>query len=173
MIIPIILCYAYSHNIIVMCIPQEYKVVWHDVLTNLLSLFCTCYLLFITEKPICELVDLTLVFLSLVHVARVVWLGWRDMVPDNFQWGYGDESFSQMSRGSLFFVRAGETILTNSGYMGPGVINGDFNPWDIPPQTIAEPPPNLSLSRTQASAKCSPRRQYARHRPSGRKRVNY
>ena len=31
-----------------MCIPQEYKVVWHDVLTNLLSLFCTCYLLFIT-----------------------------------------------------------------------------------------------------------------------------
>jgi hypothetical protein len=28
--------------------PQEYKVVWHDVLTNLLSLFCTCYLLFIT-----------------------------------------------------------------------------------------------------------------------------
>ena len=46
-------------------------------------------------------------------------------------------------------------------------INGDFNPWDIPPQTITEPPPNLSLSRTQASAKCSPRRW-----PSGRKRVN-
>ena len=51
-------------------------------------------------------------------------------------------------------------------------INSDFNPWDIPPQTITDPPPNLSLSRTQASAKCSPRRQYARHRPSGRKRVN-
>ena len=30
-------------------------------------------------------VDLTLVSLSLVHVARVVWFGWRHMVPDNFQ----------------------------------------------------------------------------------------
>jgi hypothetical protein len=46
-------------------------------------------------------------------------------------------------------------------------INGNFSPWDIPPQTITEPPPNLSLSRTQVSAKRSPRR-----RPSGRKRVN-
>ena len=27
---------------------KKYKVIWHDVLTNLLSLFCTCYLLFIT-----------------------------------------------------------------------------------------------------------------------------
>ena len=44
-------------------------------------------------------------------------------------------------------------------------INSDFNSWDIPPQTISEPPLNLSLSRTQASAKRSPR-------PSGRKRVN-
>ena len=51
-------------------------------------------------------------------------------------------------------------------------INGDFSPWDIPPQTITEPPPNLSLSRTQASAKRSPRRRYTRRRPSGRKRVN-
>ena len=32
-----------------------------------------------------RLCDLTLVFLSLVHVARVVWLGWQHMVPDNFQ----------------------------------------------------------------------------------------
>ena len=46
-------------------------------------------------------------------------------------------------------------------------INGDFNPWDIPPQTITEPSPNLYLSRTKASAKRSPRR-----RPSGQKRVN-
>jgi hypothetical protein len=42
-------------------------------------------------------------------------------------------------------------------------INGDFNPWDIPPQTI--------LSRTQASVKRSPRRRYTRRRSSGRKRV--
>ena len=48
-------------------------------------------------------------------------------------------------------------------------INGDFNPWDIPPQTITEPPPKLSLSRTQASAKRSP---LYRRRPCGRKRVN-
>ena len=47
-------------------------------------------------------------------------------------------------------------------------INGYFNPWDIPPQTITEPPPNLSLSWTQASAKRSPRR-----RPSGLKGVNH
>ena len=46
------------------------------------------------------------------------------------------------------------------------------NPWDIPPQTIADPPPNLSLSRTQASAKRSPRCLYTWGRPSGRKRVN-
>jgi hypothetical protein len=51
-------------------------------------------------------------------------------------------------------------------------INGDFNLWDIPPQTITEPPPNLSLSRTQALAKRSPRRRFTRRRPSGRKRVN-
>ena len=64
----------------------------------------------------CELVDLTLVFLSLVHVARVVWLGWRHMVQDNFQLGNGDGSFSQMSRGSLFFVeRSTLCILTSWG----------------------------------------------------------
>jgi hypothetical protein len=62
---------------------------------------------------VCELVDLTLVFRSLVHVARVVWLGWRHMVPDNFQWGNGDGSFSQMSRGSLFFVRTVEVLYTD------------------------------------------------------------
>jgi transposase len=32
-----------------------------------------------------QLVDLILVLFSLVHVARVIWLGWRHMVPDNFQ----------------------------------------------------------------------------------------
>jgi hypothetical protein len=48
----------------------------------------------------------------------------------------------------------------------------DFNPWDIPPQTITEPPPNLSLSRMQASAKRSPRGRHTWRRPSGRKRVN-
>ena len=32
-----------------------------------------------------RLCDLTLVFLSLVHVAHVIWLGWQHMVPDNFQ----------------------------------------------------------------------------------------
>ena len=51
-------------------------------------------------------------------------------------------------------------------------INWDFTPWAIPPQTITEPPPNLSHSTTQASAKRSPRRRYIRCRPSGRKRVN-
>ena len=62
---------------------------------------------------VCELVDLTLVFLSLVHVARVVWLGWRHMVPDNFQRGNGDGSFSQMSRGSFFFVRMVDVVYTD------------------------------------------------------------
>jgi hypothetical protein len=51
-------------------------------------------------------------------------------------------------------------------------INGDFNPWDIPLQIITGPPPNLSLSRMQASAKHSPEHRYTRRRPSGRKRVN-
>ena len=32
-----------------------------------------------------QLVDLILVLFSLVHVAHVIWLGWRHMVPDNFQ----------------------------------------------------------------------------------------
>jgi hypothetical protein len=44
-----------------------------------------------------------IVFLSLVSVARIVWLGWRHLVPYNFQWGNGDGSFSQMgSRFNLF-----------------------------------------------------------------------
>jgi hypothetical protein len=51
-----------------------------------------------------------------------------------------------------------------------GLVGGTWS--DIPPQTITEPPPNISLSRTQASAKRSPRRRYTRRRPSGRKRVN-
>jgi transposase len=32
-------------------------------------------------RLISELVDFTLVFLSFVNVARIVWLGWRHMVP--------------------------------------------------------------------------------------------
>jgi hypothetical protein len=37
---------------------------------------------------------------------------------------------------------------------------------------LMNPPPNLSLSRMQASAKRSPRRRYTRRRPSGQKRMN-
>ena len=55
----------------------------------------------------------------------------------------------------------------------PGTtINGDFTPCEIPPNTITDPPPYLSLSKTQASANRSPRRRYRRRRPSARKRVN-
>ena len=43
------------------------------------------------------------------------------------------------------------------------IINCDFIPWAMPPQTITEPPPNRSRSRTQASAKRSPRRRYVDH----------
>ena len=45
------------------------------------------------------------------------------------------------------------------------IINCDFIPWAMPPQTITEPPPNRSRSTTQASAKRSPRRRYTRRRP--------
>ena len=48
------------------------------------------------------------------------------------------------------------------------IINCDFFPWAMPPQTITEPPPNRSHSTTQASAKRSPRRRYTRRRPSAR-----
>ena len=48
------------------------------------------------------------------------------------------------------------------------IINCDFIPWAMPPQTITEPPPNRSRSTTQASAKRSPRRRYTRRRPSAR-----
>ena len=51
-------------------------------------------------------------------------------------------------------------------------INGDFTPCEIPPQTITDPPPYISLSKMQASANRSPRRRYRRRRPSARKRVN-
>ena len=55
----------------------------------------------------------------------------------------------------------------------PGTtINGDFTPCQIPPHTITDPPPYLSLSKSQASANRSPRRRYRRRRPSARKRVN-
>ena len=55
----------------------------------------------------------------------------------------------------------------------PGTtINGDFTPCEIPPHTITDPPPYLSLSKTQASAIRSPRRRNRRRRPSARKRVN-
>ena len=54
--------------------------------------------------------------------------------------------------------------------MFPGTtINGDFTPCEIPPHTITDPPPYLSLSKTQASANRSPRRRYRRRRPSARK----
>ena len=44
----------------------------------------------------------------------------------------------------------------------PGTtINGDFTPCEIPPHTITDPPPYLSLSKTQASAHRSPRRHRA------------
>ena len=36
------------------------------------------------------------------------------------------------------------------------IINCDFIPWAMPPQTITEPPPNRSRSTTQVSAKRSP-----------------
>ena len=62
---------------------------------------------------VCELVDLTLDFLSLVHIACVVWLCWRHMVPDNFQWGNGDGPFSQTSRGALFLVRTVDVVYTD------------------------------------------------------------
>ena len=46
---------------------------------------------------------------------------------------------------------------------------GIFTPWEIPPQTIKDPPPpNLSTSRTQASEYRSPRRRYTRCRLSDR-----
>ena len=48
------------------------------------------------------------------------------------------------------------------------IINCDFIPWAMPPQTITEPPRNRSRSTTQASAKRSPRRRYTRRRPSAR-----
>ena len=48
------------------------------------------------------------------------------------------------------------------------IISCNFIPWAMPPQTIMEPSPNQSRSTTQASAKCSPRRQYTRRRPSAR-----
>ena len=48
------------------------------------------------------------------------------------------------------------------------IINCDFIPWAMPPQTITEPPPNRSRSTTQAPAKRSPRRRYTRRRPSAR-----
>jgi hypothetical protein len=35
------------------------------------------------------------------------------MVPDNFQSGNGDGSFSQMNRGSLFFVRTVDVVYTD------------------------------------------------------------
>ena len=48
------------------------------------------------------------------------------------------------------------------------IINCDFIPWAMPPQTITEPPPNRSRWTTQASAKRSLRRRYTRRRPSAR-----
>ena len=48
------------------------------------------------------------------------------------------------------------------------IINCDFIPWAMPPQTITEPPPNRSRSKTQASAKRTPRRRYTRRRASAR-----
>ena len=55
----------------------------------------------------------------------------------------------------------------------PGTtINGDFTPCEIPPHSITDPAPYLSLSKTQASANRAPRRRYRRRRPSTRKRVN-
>ena len=46
------------------------------------------------------------------------------------------------------------------------IINCDFIPWAMPPQTITEPPPNRSRLTTQALAKRSPQRRYTRRRPS-------
>ena len=55
----------------------------------------------------------------------------------------------------------------------PGTtINGDFTPWEIPPHTVTDPPPYLSLSKTQALANRSPQSRYKRRRPSAWKRVN-
>ena len=48
------------------------------------------------------------------------------------------------------------------------IINCDFIPWAMPPQTITEPLPNQSRSTTQASAKCSPQHRYTWCRPSAR-----
>ena len=48
------------------------------------------------------------------------------------------------------------------------IINCDFIPWAMPPQTITEAPPNRSRSTTQASAKRSPWRWYTWRRPSAR-----
>lgn len=49
---------------------------------------------------------------------------------------------------------------------------GDFTPWEMPPQTITEAPPNLSRSTTHASAKRSPRLRYTLFLPSERYRLN-
>ena len=35
------------------------------------------------------------------------------LAADNFQWGNGDGSFSQMSRGSFFFVRTVDVVYTD------------------------------------------------------------
>ena len=50
---------------------------------------------------------------SLVHVTRVKWLGWRHMPPEYFQWGNGDRSFSLTSRDSPFFVRMVDVVYTD------------------------------------------------------------
>ena len=67
--------------------------------------------------------------------------------------------------------RISSLYLTAARFPGT-TINGDFTPCKIPPHTITDPPPYLSLSKTQASANRSPRRRYRRRRPSARKRVN-
>ena len=67
----------------------------------------------------------------------------------------------------------GRRISSLTAVRFPGTtINGDFTPCEFPPHTITDPPPYLSLSKTQASANRSPRCRYRRRRPSARKRVN-
>ena len=75
------------------------------------------------------------------------------------------------TNGTVTGRRISSLYLTAVRFPGT-TINGNFTPCEIPPHTITDSPPYLSLSKTQASANCSPRRQYRRRPPSARKRVN-
>ena len=67
--------------------------------------------------------------------------------------------------------RISSLYLTAVRFQGT-TITGDFTPCEIPPDTITDPPPYLSLLKTQASANRSPRRRYRQRRRPARKRVN-